>query len=164
MPEGGGWFVLNATEARWREDGPFGFYTPFAGDARFPQVGVSIAVLTPGQPNCMYHREDDQEDVLVLAGECLLLVEGEERLLRRWDFVHCPAGTDHVFVGAGEEPCTLLLIGARTPDAGIVYPRSELALDHGAGVENETTSAEEAYRRFPEPTPTAYRQGWLPGA
>jgi uncharacterized cupin superfamily protein len=164
VPDGDGWFVLNATDARWREDGPFGFYTPFAGDVRFPQVGVSIAVLAPGQPNCMYHREDDQEDFLVLSGECLLIVDGHKRLLRRWDFVHCPPGTDHVFVGSGEEPCALLLIGARSPDAGIVYPRSDVALEHEAGVEEETTSAEQAYSQYPEPTFTPYREGWLPGA
>jgi uncharacterized cupin superfamily protein len=156
--------VLNATEARWHEDGPFGFFTPFAGDVRFPQVGVSIGVIEPGQPNCLYHREDDQEDFLVLSGECLLLIEREERRLRQWDFVHCPAGTDHVFVGAGDAACALLLIGARTPGAEIVYPLSDLARKHGAGVEEETTSPDEAYRPFPEVTDTAYRRGWLPGS
>jgi uncharacterized cupin superfamily protein len=155
--------VLNATEARWREDGPFGFFTPFAGESRFPRMGVSIAVLEPGQPNCMYHREDEQEDFLVLSGECLLLVEGEERRLRTWDFVHCPPGTDHVFVGAGDGPCALLLVGTRTPGAEIVYPRSDLALKHRAGVEEETDSADDAYSAFPETTPTRYRKGWLPG-
>ena len=49
-------------------------------------------------------------------------------------------GTDHVFVGAGDAPCVLLLIGSRTPGAEVVYPRSELALRHGAGVEQETDS------------------------
>ncbi len=155
--------MLNATEARWIEDGPFGFFTRFAGDTPFTRMGVNLAVLEPGQPNCMYHGEDEQEDFLVLSGECLLLVEGEERRLRRWDFVHCPPHTEHVFVGAGDERCVLLLIGTRTPDAEIVYPRSELALKHGAGVEEETRSPDEAYSRFPETTPTPYRKGWLPG-
>ena len=165
VPETDGWFVLNAAEARWFDDGPFGHFTPFAGDVRFPRAGISIAVLQPGQPNCLYHREEDeQEDFLVLSGECLLLVEGEERPLRAWDFVHCPPGTEHVFVGAGDGPCVLLLMGTRTPGAKIVYPRSELADRHGAGVDEETGSAEKAYEAFPETKPTHYRKGWLPGA
>ncbi len=165
VPETDGWFVLNAAEARWFDDGPFGHFTPFAGDVRFPRAGISIAVLQPGQPNCLYHREEDeQEDFLVLSGECLLLVEGEERPLRAWDFVHCPPGTEHVFVGAGDGPCVLLLVGTRTPGAKIVYPRSELADRHGAGVDEETGSAEKAYEAFPETKPTHYRRGWLPGA
>ena len=89
-PRGEGWFVLNAKEARWL-DGDFGAFTRFEGDVRFPQIGINIGVLQPGQPACMYHGEDEQEDFLVLAGECLLLVEGQERRLRAWDFVHCPA-------------------------------------------------------------------------
>jgi uncharacterized cupin superfamily protein len=160
-PRGEGWFVVNAAEARWRESPWFGAYTRFEGDAHFPQVGVNIGVLQPGQPSCMYHREGDQEDFLVLQGECLLLVEGEERRLRQWDFVHCPAWTDHVFVGAGDGPCALLALGART-DAGVVYPRSELALRHGAGVEQETPEPEEAYAGKRDEDDVAFDPRWLP--
>ena len=121
----------------------------------FAQVGYTLAVLQPGQPNGLYHREDNQEDFLVLSGECLLLVEGEERRLQAWDFVHCPPGTEHIFVGAGDGPCVIFMAGARRgwPNKGIVYPRSELALRHGAGVETETEPAE-AYAPFPK---------WQPG-
>jgi uncharacterized cupin superfamily protein len=97
----------------------------------------------------MYHAESNQEDFLVLAGECVLVVAGEERLLRAWDFVHCPPGTGHVFVGAGEGPCVIFMTGARTGERQIVYPRSEPALRHRASVETETTSPAEAYERFP---------------
>ena len=155
VPDGDGWFVLNATDARWREDGPFGFYTPFAGDVRFPQVGVSIAVLAPGQPNCMYHREDDQEDFLVLSGECLLIVEGQERPLKAWDFVHCPPWTEHIFVGAGDGPCVVLGMGARRKGRGIVYPVNETASRYGAGVAEETSDPRVAYARFSEDTPVS---------
>jgi quercetin dioxygenase-like cupin family protein len=94
LPQGDGWFVVNAREARWLDDGELGVYTPFAGEVRFPRIGINLAVLQPGQPSCMYHGEDEQEDFLVLAGECLLLVEGQERRLRAWDFVHCPPWTE----------------------------------------------------------------------
>jgi uncharacterized cupin superfamily protein len=163
VPEGDGWFVVNAREARWLDEGPMGVFTPFAGETRFPRIGINLAVITPGQPSSMYHGEDEQEDFLVLSGECLLLIEGEERHLAAWDFVHCPAWTEHVFVGAGSGPCAILMIGSRTPDAGVTYPSSALAQRHDAGVEEATDSPEEAYRRFPERrVPTSYRTGWLP--
>ena len=93
--------------------------------ARFPQVGIRLKALWPGEPNGMYHSEEAQEDFLVLAGECLLLIEGEERPLRAWDFVHCPAGTEHIFIGAGDGPCLILMVGARGDEVPIRYPVSE---------------------------------------
>jgi uncharacterized cupin superfamily protein len=109
----------------------------------------------------MYHGEDNQEDFLVLSGECLLLIEGEERRLRAWDFVHCPAWTEHVIVGAGDGPCAVLAVGARV-SRDVVYPRADVALHHGAGVEQETRDSEEAYAPYAKDADTTYRDGWLP--
>jgi uncharacterized cupin superfamily protein len=152
-----GWFVVNIRDAAWLTNEAFGACCIFEGDdAPFGDVGFTLAVLWPGRSGGMYHREANQEDFLVLAGECLLLVEGEERPLRAWDFVHCPPDTEHIFVGAGDGPCVIFMTGARTgwPEKGIVYPRSELALRHGAGVESETSSPSAAYAPFPR---------WQPG-
>jgi len=150
-----GWFAVNVRDAAWMTDEAFGDACVIEGDAvAFPQVGYTLAVLQPGQPNGMYHREDDQEDFLVLSGECLLLVEGGERRLQAWDFVHCPAGTEHIFVGAGEEPCVIFMAGGRAHRGSAVYPRNATALRHGAGVEAETTESREAYAPFPQ---------WKPG-
>jgi len=160
VPDGEGWFVLNARDALWLE-GDFGAYTRFEGDVRFPQIGVNIGVLQPGQPACYYHRENEQEDFLVLSGECLLLIEGQERELRAWDFVHCPAWTDHVFVGAGEGPCAVLALGTRLTD-DVVYPADEVAKRHGAAVRSETTDPREAYAEIGEDREVGYREGWLP--
>jgi uncharacterized cupin superfamily protein len=110
----------------------------------------------------MYHRERHQEGFLVLSGECLLIVEGAERTLWAWDFFHCPGGTAHVIVGAGDGPSVVLAIGARGGRKGLVYLREPAALARGAGVTEETTRAAEAYRRFPRPARCAYRPGWLP--
>ena len=119
----------------------------------FAEVGFTLAVVEPGKPSGLYHAESKQEDFLVLAGECLLLVEGEERPLGAWDFVHCPAGTEHVFVGAGEGPCVIFMTGARGADKTLRYPRSAPALARGAGVETETSAPHEAYAPFPPWTP-----------
>ena len=95
----------------------------------------------------MYHRENAQEGFLVLAGECLLIVEEQERRLQAWDFFHCPGGTHHIIVGAGEEAAIVVAVGARGRGigGGIVYPVSEAAARHGVSVERETTRPAEAY-------------------
>ena len=163
---GDGWFVLNAREARWRRRPGRGLSLPFEGETDFPQVGVNLFVLGPGEPIGMYHWEANQEDFLVLAGEALLLVEGEERPLRQWDLVHCPAGTNHMVVGAGERPCVVLALGAREhgdDETWGGYTVDEVALRHGAGVEVATTDPDQAYARFPDPEPARYEDGWLPG-
>ena len=165
VPAEEGWFVLNAREARWHQGEGRGARLAFDGDTRFPQVGINLFVLAPGEPMAMYHWEADQEDFLVLSGEGLLIVEGEERPLRQWDFVHCPARTRHVIIGAGDAPCVVLAVGAReretSPDWG-GYPVDETALRHGAGVERETNKVREAYARLPGREPTGCREGWLP--
>ena len=162
VPEGEGWYVLNARKARWLESEAFGRYCHFQGDVRFPQLGIDVAVLAPGQPACMYHGESNQEGFLVLAGECLLLVEGEERTLRAWDFFHCPAWTEHVLVGAGDGPCVVLAVGARTSDSEVRYPAAPFAQAHAAAVAAETSVPQEAYAPFPEDVERPYREGDLP--
>ena len=148
----GGWFVVNVRDARWVTSEGLSDACIFEGDeAPFPQVGFTLGVLQPGEPSGLYHREANQENFLVLSGECLLLIEREERPLKAWDFVHCPPNTEHILVGAGNGPCLVFMTGAREgwPEKGIVYPRSEVALRHGAGVETETTVPSEAYAPFP---------------
>jgi uncharacterized cupin superfamily protein len=168
---GAGWFVLNARDARWIERPGRGVNLPFTGwtsaeaETLFPQLGVALAVLGPGEPIGMYHWEADQEDFLVLQGEALLLVEGEERPLRRWDFVHCPPGAAHMILGAGDGPCIVVAVGARDHQTGAwgAYTVDSLAQRRGAGVDAETSDAGEAYARFAASEPTRYRDGWLPG-
>jgi uncharacterized cupin superfamily protein len=116
---------------------------------RFAETGFTLAVLEPGKPSGMYHAESGQENFLVLAGTCLLVVEEQERPLRAWDFVHCPSGTAHVFVGTGDGSCVILMVGARREGGSILYPRSEVALGHDAGVTTETPQPSDAYAPFP---------------
>src|SRR5262245_41963183 len=159
-PASPGWFVVNVGEAAWVRHDAFGGRCNFESTERvlqerrdleplhFDQLGFTLAVLEPGNPTGMYHAESGQEDFLVLEGECLLLIEEEERPLRAWDFVHCPSGTRHTFVGTGEGPCVIFMTGARREDGTIVYPESEAARARGAGVETETPIPSEAYARF----------------
>jgi uncharacterized cupin superfamily protein len=171
VPGGDGWFVMNARDARWINRPGRGHNLPFTGwtaseaETYFPQLGVSLVRLEPGEPIGMYHWEADQEDFLVLLGDALLIVEGQERPLRQWDFVHCTPKTRHMIIGAGDGPCVVLAVGSREHQAGDwgAYTVEPVALRHGAGVERETADSEVAYARFPKSEPTRYRDGWLPG-
>jgi uncharacterized cupin superfamily protein len=166
LPTGKGWFVVNAQEARWFHSSALGSYCKFEGSsgsgARFTQFGVNVNVLQPREPSSMYHAEDAQEGFLVLAGQCVLVVEDEEHLLVPWDFFHCPAGTAHVLVGAGTKPCVFIAAGSRGEGRKIRYPVSEAARRHGASVGRETTSPRSAYRHLQPTTQGAYRKGDLP--
>jgi uncharacterized cupin superfamily protein len=166
VPQGEGWFVLNARDARWHERPGRGALCTFEGEPEFGQVGINLQVLGPGEPMSMYHWEADQEDFLVVAGQAVLVIEGEERDLRAWDFVHCPAGARHVIVGAGAEPCVVVAVGARDRSTGPEwggYTVDPAAVSRGAGVEADTTDPDTAYARFPAHRPTRYRDGWLSG-
>jgi uncharacterized cupin superfamily protein len=157
-----GWFVLNLADAlavRKEKGGAIIPLEPQAGG--FTAFGVNVHVVWPGEPNCLYHSEGTREAFLVLSGECTLVVEEQERPLRQWDFFHCPAGTRHVFVGAGDGPCAILMIGGRPEVEELLYPASEAAARHGASVAKDTPNPDEAYADWPggwEPT----RLPWPP--
>jgi mannose-6-phosphate isomerase-like protein (cupin superfamily) len=147
-----GWFVLNARDARWAE-------------TLFPMLGMAIRVVHPGEPTGTYHWETEQEDFLVLAGEGVLIVEGEERPVRRWDFVHCPPGTKHAFAGAGSGPCVILCASSRQfQEAGPwgFYCVDETAALYNAISPEETQDGSVAYARFADSRPSRYRSGLLP--
>ena len=147
VEERGGWFVRNVRDAKWMKNEAFGHVSFFDTKEPFPQVGLHVYLLEPGKPNCRYHREEAQEDFLVLAGRCRLLVNGEERSLEAWDFVHCPAGVSHVFVGEGDGPCALLAVGHR-PGEGkeqLYYPASEMARKYNAEAPEPTPDPKVAY-------------------
>jgi uncharacterized cupin superfamily protein len=142
------WFVRNVADNEWWVNEKFGARTMLVPHGS--EVGVRVHVLEPGQPSTLYHRETDQEGFLVVEGECTLIVEGEERPLRAWDYFHCAPETTHSFVGAGDGPCVMVTVGARTESGTILYARDEAALRLGAGVEEETPAPSEAYSPFPK--------------
>jgi uncharacterized cupin superfamily protein len=169
VPKGEGWFILGLRDAEWRHADGRGAVCvaldDFEGERQFEQLGVNPFVLRPGEPMAMYHWEADQEDFLVVSGEAVLIIEGEERQLRAWDFVHCPSNTKHVIIGAGSGPCLLLAIGARersTEPDSLGFTVDEVAKRHGASVEKDTMDGGVAYAPVPRREPSAYRHGWLP--
>ena len=170
-PAGEGWFVVNARDLRWYTRPGWGKSVNFTGttasevETYFPMLGVNIVVLEPGEPNGVYHWETEQEDFLVLHGEALAIVEGEERPLRKWDFVHCPPETRHVFVGAGEGPCVILATSSRQFQAHGPwgwYVADEVAARHGASSREDCQDTEIAYAHFAPAERTRYGDEWLP--
>ena len=145
MPD---WFVRNVADNEWWVNEKFGARTMLVPEGS--QVGVRIHVFEPGKPNTLYHRESQQEGFLVVEGECLLIVDGEERLLRPWDYFHCAPGATHSLIGAGDGPCVMVTLGARGEGETILYARDDVALGHDAGVEQETDTPREAYAPFPK--------------
>ena len=156
------WSVRNLTEIRWRRLPGLGTGTRPEQDESWEQIGIAVRVLAAGETFAVYHRENDQEDFLVLSGEGTLIVEGEERPLKQWDFFHCPPGTAHAIVGG---PCVVLAVGARGHEirAGTgwgEYPVDAAALRHGVGVDERTDDPDVAYARFGG-TETVPYDGWL---
>jgi uncharacterized cupin superfamily protein len=171
VPATVGWFVLNARDARWSESPGRRYSLPLTGEDEyeaetfFPMLGMAIRVVNPGEPTTIYHWETEQEDFLVLSGEGLLVVEGQERPLRQWDFVHCPPETRHAFVGAGDGPCVLLCASSRQfqkDGPWGFYCVDENAARYNASSPEETQDYTPAYARFAPPEPARYRDGLLP--
>ena len=154
LPADDGWWILNVGEIAWESAEGTGTFCVFeAPSAPSPVLGIGVHVLHPGEANGMYHAEATQEGFLVLDGECLLIVEGQQRRMRRWDYFHCPPGTAHITVGAGEGPCAILMVGARREGRPIHYPVEPLAAAYGASVTAPTDSPREAYAAMAEIVP-----------
>jgi uncharacterized cupin superfamily protein len=154
VPTSAGWFVINARDARWMHN-DMRSVCKFGGEgpAHFDHLGIGLYWIEPGRPMTLYHREAGQEDLLVLRGEAILVIEGEERTVRPWDFIHCPPGTAHTIIAAGAEPAVILAVGARIQRGSARYPFEPAAVRHGAGVPDEETSAMDHYATFGPPQP-----------
>jgi uncharacterized cupin superfamily protein len=149
-PVAQGWFVVNVRDAEWWSSETRGARCAFEneyGDApvEFAHLGFNVTVLEPGQTS-LYHAESNQEAFLVLSGECALVVENQERRLGPWDFFHSAPWTEHAFVGAGEGPCVIVMVGSRSGPE-VHYPVSELAARYGASVKEETSDWRQAYAK-----------------
>jgi quercetin dioxygenase-like cupin family protein len=166
--DGDGWFVLNARESRWKDEGPLGSYCTFEGKRRFPHFGINITALEPGERMGMYHRENGQEAFLVLAGDCTLIVEGKKRRLQQWDFFYCAPETEHIIVASDQQSAIVLAVGARGRGVGggVVYTVCKAAARYRASVARKTADSAKAYAKVYAALPRSrfvkYRKGWLP--
>jgi len=150
VPAEQGWYILNLAQMRWRGCPGGGAFTSFeSGPEPSDRLGIGVHILWPGDRPGYYHAEEDLEGFLVLSGECVAIVEGQERRMGPWDYLHCPPGTAHITIGAGSEPCAILMYGTRTDGAGIRYLPDPAAARHGAAVQRESDSPQEVYADRP---------------
>jgi uncharacterized cupin superfamily protein len=148
-PTSDGWFIVNIAEAIGVGRVGLGVAATFGSVYDDPRpYGVNVHVLQPGEPSCMYHRDNCEEMFLVLSGECVAVVEDQERRMTRGDFLKTPVGCAHVLIGAGDGPCAILMAGPNIEPDDVYYPESEVAGRHGAAVEQATAEPKEAYARF----------------
>ena len=159
VPADDGWFIVNLADIRWEKLEGGGTWCIFESpSSRSPLLGIGVHVLWPGETPGKYHAESNQEGFLVLSGECVAVVEGEERRMGPWDYLHCPPGTAHITVGAGDGPCAILMVGTRASDDTIHYPVEPAAAAHGASVETATDVPKEVYADRPPIVPA--RSPW----
>ena len=102
---------------------------------RLAIVGVVTAVTVTMVVVGMTISVSGPDYFLVLMGECVLIIEDQERHLRAWDFVHCPPMTGHTLIAKETGPCVILATGNRREDLERISPRSEAALRYHAGTE-----------------------------
>jgi uncharacterized cupin superfamily protein len=159
LPVGDGWFILNLSEIGWFTVPGGGTWCGFESpDARSELLGIGVHILWPGDTPGYYHAESEQEGFLVLSGECVAVVEGEERRMGPWDYLHSPPGTAHITIGVGDGPCALLMVGTRRPEEWTRYLPDPVAARYGAAVDVESDSAREVYRDRPPIRPA--RSPW----
>ena len=149
-----GWFIVNTADAAWTYNEAYGGVCIFESDEfvlkdrpdltayEKPDAGFTIRVVPPGTPSTLYHAESVQEDFFILMGECVLIIEDQERHLRAWDFVHCPPMTAHAFVAKEPGPCVILATGNRRDDFDRLDRGSEVAHRYDAGPELDGTEHE----------------------
>ena len=166
--DGEGWFVVNARDSRWRQMGPLGAYCNFEGKRRFPNFGINLNVLGPGERIGMYHRENAQEAFLVLGRRVHARRRGRGAAAHRVGLLLLRPGTPHIIVAAEGQSAVVLAVGGRGRGVGggLRYLVSEVAARHGASVAEETTDPSAAYAdvyaTLPRSTWAPYRDGWLP--
>jgi uncharacterized cupin superfamily protein len=159
VPADDGWFVLNLAAIGWETHEGGGTWCVFeAPSARSRLLGSGVHVLAPGESPGYYHRENEQEGFLVLSGECVAIVEGEERPMAAWDYLHCPPGTAHIIVATGDRPCAIMMVGTRSADRAVHYPVEPAAARYGKSVAEATDSSDVAYAQRPPIVPA--RSPW----
>jgi uncharacterized cupin superfamily protein len=86
-----------------------------------------LYVVPPGQANCPYHYESDEEWLLVLEGRLTVRhPEGEDEL-GPGDLVCFPAGPDgaHKLTNNGDEDVRMLIVSTANLPSVAVYPDSD---------------------------------------
>ena len=99
--------------------------------AGLTQFGVNLVTLKPGALSSLrhWHRAED-EFVMVMAGECVMITEDGEDIMRTGDCVGFPANVPdgHHFINRGDTPAVFLVIGSKAAEEVATYSDVDLVL------------------------------------
>jgi uncharacterized cupin superfamily protein len=111
------------------------FYRRIGDAAGFTDFGASHVVLKPGAASAQRHwHEDEDELVIMLAGEATLIEEGSRMPMRPGDMAIFPKGAanGHHLINESGADCVFVAIGRQ--GTGIVhYPDIDLLWNGPAG-------------------------------
>lgn len=100
------------------------------GDAGgLTQFGVNLVTLEPGALSSLRHWHlHEDEFAMVTAGECVLVQDAGETLMRAGDCAAFPAGNPdgHHFINRGDVPAQFLVVGTKAPREVATYSDVDL--------------------------------------
>jgi uncharacterized cupin superfamily protein len=112
------------------DDDPEGYssgYVKLAAVIGGKTMAGTLYDLPPGNSNCPFHYESDEEWLLVLDGTLTVRTADGEEDLHRGDLVCFPAGPDgvHKLTNRGTENVRMLIVSTANLPAVAVYPDSD---------------------------------------
>ncbi|SEB40864.1 cupin domain-containing protein [Rhodobacter sp. 24-YEA-8] len=99
--------------------------------AGLTQFGVNLVTLKPGALSSLrhWHRTED-EFVMMVAGECVMITDDGEEIMRVGDCAGFPAGAPdgHHFINRGDTPVVFVVIGAKAREEVVTCSDVDMVL------------------------------------
>lgn len=100
------------------------------------QFGVNLVVLEPGALSSLrhWHRAED-EFVMVTEGECVMVTDAGEELMRVGDCAAFPAGdgNGHHFINRSDREARFLVIGSKAARETVTYSDVDMVTEIDGG-------------------------------
>ena len=107
------------------------------GDAGgLTQFGANLVSLEPGALSSLRHwHQHEDEFVMVTEGECVLVEDGGETVMRAGDCAAFPANTPngHHFINRSDRVARFLVVGTKAPREKATYSDVDLRVEMEAG-------------------------------
>lgn len=107
------------------------------GDAGgLTQFGANLVILEPGALSSLRHwHQHEDEFVMVTEGECTLIQDSGEVVMRPGDCAAFPAGSanGHQFVNRTDKLAKFLVVGTKAPAEVATYSDVDLRLEYRGG-------------------------------
>ena len=108
------------------------------GDAAgLTQFGANLIMLQPGAKSSLRHwHENEDEFVMIVEGECTLIDDQGEHVMRPGDCAAFPAGdpNGHHFINRTDREARFLVVGTRAPKEVAHYSDVDLMIRIDGGI------------------------------